>query len=53
MPHPVGLISVELERTGKNGLSGFVELPENLTGIFKWNGKEIQLQKRTLILIDG
>jgi hypothetical protein len=51
MPHPAGTIYFELERKGKSGLSGFVELPENLTGTFKWNGKVIPLQKKTLISI--
>jgi hypothetical protein len=39
MPHPKGIIEVDLKKTGSNNVSGFVTIPENTTGIFHWNGK--------------
>jgi hypothetical protein len=36
-------IAVSLKRAGKDGLQGYVILPENLNGRFIWNGKEIPL----------
>jgi alpha-L-rhamnosidase len=42
MPVPSGMITVMLTRKGKN-IKGEITLPEKLTGIFLWNGKEIQL----------
>jgi hypothetical protein len=38
MPHPKGLIEVDLKKTG-NGITGFVSIPENTTGFFKWKGE--------------
>jgi hypothetical protein len=42
MPHPRGMIRVELKRVGEK-VSGFVELPAGVTGRFLWHGKEIRL----------
>lgn len=39
MPHPKGIIEVDLKKTGSNNISGFVNIPGNTTGIFHWNGK--------------
>jgi len=39
MPHPKGLIEVDLKKTMSNNVSGFVTIPQNTTGIFLWNGK--------------
>lgn len=44
MPHPNGEIKIELQRQGKIGLKGEVIIPRNITGIFKWGGKEIVLR---------
>jgi hypothetical protein len=44
MPHPAGEIKVNLQRKGKNGIFAEVILPPNLTGIFVWQDKEIQLR---------
>ncbi|HTE26637.1 alpha-L-rhamnosidase-related protein [Flavitalea sp.] len=44
MPHPDGLISVDLTRQNKDGLKGSVTLPSGTTGRFVWNGKEINLK---------
>lgn len=43
MPHPKGMISVQLQRTG-TGLSGTISLPKRVTGTFEWSGKTIQLK---------
>ncbi|RZJ87686.1 MAG: alpha-L-rhamnosidase, partial [Chryseobacterium sp.] len=42
MPHPAGIINLSLKRSGE-GIEGDVDLPANLSGVFKWNGKEVQL----------
>jgi hypothetical protein len=47
MPHPAGMISFNLKRSGSEGISGEVILPEGLTGIFRWNGKSIALKGKT------
>ncbi len=49
MPHPAGMISFDLKRTGTEGISGEIILPEGLKGIFKWNGKSISLKGKTEI----
>jgi hypothetical protein len=49
MPHPAGIISFDLKRTGLDGISGEIILPEGITGIFKWNGKSINLKDKTNI----
>ncbi len=52
MPHPDGMITVALERKGKEGISADITLPQNLTGDFVWKGKTIKLKggKQTIIL---
>ena len=49
MPHPAGIISFDLKRKGTDGITGEITLPEGLTGIFKWNGKTIDLKGKTEI----
>ena len=44
MPHPLGEISVRLERNGKTGIKGSITLPPGLTGKFFWNGKSVTLK---------
>lgn len=44
MPHYQGDIVVSLQRKGKTGIVGEVNLPNSLSGRFVWNGKEIALQ---------
>jgi len=44
MPHPQGMIRLELKRIGKNGLKGSVDLPPGVTGVFLWNGKCLDLK---------
>jgi hypothetical protein len=51
MPHSAGIISFDLKRTGKDGIRGEIILPEGLTGIFRWNGKTIDLKGKTEIEI--
>ncbi|NGF56442.1 alpha-L-rhamnosidase [Parapedobacter sp. SGR-10] len=43
MPHPYGAIKMNLKRKGKKGVSGTIELPDNLSGVFEWEGKTIHL----------
>jgi hypothetical protein len=42
VPHPLGMISVELNKTEK-GISGKIQLPEGLTGTFHYKGKTVIL----------
>jgi len=49
MPHPSGMISFDLKRSGADGIQGEVTLPEGLTGTFGWNGKNVQLKGKTAI----
>ncbi len=44
MPHPLGEITVHLERYGKAGIKGSITLPPGLTGKFFWNGKSVDLK---------
>jgi hypothetical protein len=44
MPHPLGEITVRLERDGKTGIKGSITLPPGLTGKFFWNGKSAILK---------
>jgi hypothetical protein len=44
MPHPLGEITVHLERDGKTGVKGSITLPPGLTGKFLWNGKSVTLK---------
>ncbi len=44
MQHPKGEIAVSLKRKGKLGIKGVVSLPENITGRFVWNEKNIILK---------
>ena len=49
LPHPAGMIIFDLKRRGNDGITGEITLPEGLTGIFKWNGKTIDLKGKTVI----
>ncbi len=44
MPHPNGMISMNLKKQGKTGLLGEVTLPEGISGTFNWQGKIIDLR---------
>ena len=44
VPHPKGEILVRLERTDGGGLRGEVTLPEGLTGVLSWAGRETALR---------
>ncbi|MBN1894905.1 alpha-L-rhamnosidase [bacterium] len=44
MPHPQGMIRLELKRIGKTGLKGGVDLPSGVTGVFLWNGRSLTLR---------
>ncbi len=45
MMHPKGKISIKLKRKGKDGIAGKIVLPDSLTGVFRWKGREIILNK--------
>ena len=49
MPHPAGLIVFDLKRTGTEGLTGKIILPEGVTGNFAWKGKTTTLKNSTNI----
>jgi len=49
MPHPAGTITFQLKRKGNSGIEGEIELPENLTGTFIWNGKTMKLAGKTKV----
>ncbi|MGK7394250.1 MAG: alpha-L-rhamnosidase C-terminal domain-containing protein [Candidatus Cyclobacteriaceae bacterium M3_2C_046] len=44
VPHPLGLIKLELERTGNDGVQAIVWLPDNLYGTFVWKEQEKTLK---------
>lgn len=46
MPHPAGMIRVELERE-EDGLTGTVTLPKEVTGTFEWNDHRVALDSGT------
>ncbi len=45
MMHPNGEIIVKLKKKDKGGLNGTIILPADLTGVFRWQGREIKLNK--------
>jgi alpha-L-rhamnosidase len=44
VPHPLGAIDVLLERRNGQGLRAEITLPEGLSGVFVWEGKETSLR---------
>jgi hypothetical protein len=49
MPHPKGSIIFDLKRTGTEGISGEIVLPEGVIGKFIWKGKTMILKGKTNI----
>ena len=47
MPHPAGMIDVQLERRGDEGIRGTIVLPEGLYGTFSWEGQNLPLAPGT------
>ncbi|MCK4991607.1 MAG: alpha-L-rhamnosidase, partial [Bacteroidales bacterium] len=43
LPHPLGMIEVQLERKGKEGIRGTIVLPEGIQGTFIWNNNNYPL----------
>jgi len=43
VPHPAGMIEVQLNRRGSKGIRGSITLPPGIKGTFNWNKKEIPL----------
>lgn len=43
IPHPYGDLRVKFKRKGKKGIEGVVDLPNNLSGVFEWQGKTISI----------
>jgi hypothetical protein len=52
MPHPLGEIAVQFQKTAAGGLTGSITLPPNLTGTLRWKGKTTVLKagKQTVSL---
>lgn len=52
MPHPLGTIAVQFQKTPAGGLTGTVTLPATLTGMLRWKGKSLPLKagKQTVSL---
>ncbi len=50
-PHPSGLITFDLKKDKKGGITGEITLPEGISGTFRWNGKSISLTGTTIINI--
>jgi hypothetical protein len=44
MPHPLGDISVSLQRVDGDGIKASITLPDGLAGVFNWQGEAIDLQ---------
>ena len=44
MPHPLGEIAVQFQKTPSGGLTGNITLPANLTGTLRWKGKTMVLK---------
>jgi len=44
VPHPAGLIKVNLERKGNAGIAAHIELPGQLSGTFIWMDREVELK---------
>jgi hypothetical protein len=44
-PHYLGDIKVDLKKKGNGELEGSIELPRGLKGIFRFNGKTINLNE--------
>ncbi len=51
MAHPKGVIRFELKRCGAYGITGFVQLPAGVEGIFVWQGKKLKIKNKTRIKI--
>ena len=49
MPHPGGAIRFDLKRAGDEGISGTIELPAGVNGIFIWRSHKIILHGKTEI----
>ena len=44
LPHPKGDIIVDLARKGTTGITGHIELPDDLTGTFIWGENQLNLK---------
>jgi alpha-L-rhamnosidase len=44
MPHPSGMIKVEIQKTAEVGISADITLPDKVPGVFVWKGKSIPLR---------
>ena len=44
IPHPLGVVRVELERDDVGGLRATISLPEDVAGTLEWNGREVPLE---------
>jgi hypothetical protein len=44
MPHPAGMIKVEIQKKDSSGVLADITLPENVPGTFFWKGKTVPLR---------
>lgn len=44
VPHPLGDVAIQFQKTPTGGLSGTVTLPATLTGTLRWKGKTVPLK---------
>lgn len=52
LPHPKGMIEMNIKKTDSGGISGDVSLPDNLNGIFIFNNRQIVLKGGIVQKID-
>lgn len=43
-PHPFGMVEMKLRKNANGRINGYVDLPENLSGVFEHNGKQAALK---------
>lgn len=43
-PHPAGNLALTIQRSGKQGLRGQIDVPEGMEVIFRWEGSETSFQ---------
>ena len=50
MPHPEGMIEIDLIKKSEGKVSGIVKIPENTSGRFEWKNSVIQLNGGTNVI---
>jgi len=52
IPHPSGKINVSYTIGANNKLNARIELPEGITGVFQWKGKDYQLISGNQVIVE-